>query len=128
MFSHLASYHKNKMSVILAYAPELAPLIYGGSDIFLMPSLFEPCGLSQMIAMRYGCVPIVRETGGLADTVRDGITGFTFYDFKADDFFNAIQRALLHYNRSGSMASDSNAGNAERFFVATICIWISAAL
>jgi starch synthase len=98
MFSHLASYHKTKMSVILTYAPELAPLIYGGSDIFLMPSLFEPCGLSQMIAMRYGCVPIVRETGGLADTVRDGITGFTFYDFKADDFLNAIHRALYIYN------------------------------
>ncbi|MCI0444856.1 glycosyltransferase, partial [bacterium] len=98
MFSHLARYHKTKMSVILTYAPELAPLIYGGSDIFLMPSLFEPCGLSQMIAMRYGCVPIVRETGGLADTVRDGITGFTFYDFKADDFLNAIHRALYIYN------------------------------
>ena len=98
MFSHLASYHKTRMSVILAYAPELAPLIYGGSDMFLMPSLFEPCGLSQMIAMRYGCVPIVRETGGLADTVRDGITGFTFYDFKADDFLNAIHRALYIYN------------------------------
>jgi starch synthase len=98
MFSHLASYHKTKMSVILTYAPELAPLIYGGSDIFLMPSFFEPCGLSQMIAMRYGCVPIVRETGGLADTVRDGITGFTFYDFKADDFLNAIHRALYIYN------------------------------
>ena len=98
MLSHLAGYHKTKMTAILSYAPELAPLIYGGSDIFLMPSLFEPCGLSQMIAMRYGCVPVVRETGGLADTVRDGITGFTFYDFTANDFLYAINRALYIHN------------------------------
>ncbi len=98
MLSHLASYHKSKMTAIFAYAPELAPLIYGGSDIFLMPSLFEPCGLSQMIAMRYGCVPVVRETGGLADTVRDGITGFTFYGFTSDDFLYAIHRALYIYH------------------------------
>lgn len=98
MLSHLASYHKTKMTAILSYAPEVAPLIYGGSDIFLMPSLFEPCGLSQMIAMRYGCVPVVRETGGLADTVRDGITGFTFYDFTANDFLYAMHRALFIYN------------------------------
>lgn len=98
MLSHLAGYHKTKMTAILSYAPELAPLIYGGSDIFLMPSLFEPCGLSQMIAMRYGCIPVVRETGGLADTVHDGITGFTFYDFTANDFLYAIHRALYIYN------------------------------
>jgi starch synthase len=98
MLSHLAAYHNKKMTVIFGYAPDLAPLIYGGSDIFLMPSLFEPCGLSQMISMRYGCVPVVRETGGLADTVRDGITGFTFYDFTSDDFFNAVQRAIFVYN------------------------------
>jgi starch synthase len=97
MLSHLAAYHNKKMTAIFGYAGDLAPLIYGGSDIFLMPSLFEPCGLSQMIAMRYGCIPVVRETGGLADTVRDSITGFTFYDFSSDDFFNAIQRAMFVY-------------------------------
>ncbi len=97
MFALMAGYHKQKMSAIFGQAPDLAPLIYGGSDIFLMPSRFEPCGLSQMIAMRYGSVPVVRATGGLADTVRDGITGFTFYDFSADDFWNAITRALYIY-------------------------------
>lgn len=97
MFARLASYHNQKMSAFFGQAPDLAPLIYGGSDLFLMPSLFEPCGLSQMIAMRYGSVPVVRETGGLADTVRDGITGFTFYNFSADDFWNAITRALYIY-------------------------------
>jgi starch synthase len=98
MFSQLAGYHQEKMTAYIGYHAELAPLIYGGSDIFLMPSLFEPCGLGQMIAMRYGSVPIVRATGGLADTVQDGITGFTFYDFSADSFFDTIQRATYIYN------------------------------
>src|SRR5690606_20673398 len=84
MFSRLASYHRDKMAAYIGYHAGLAPLIYAGSDMFLMPSLFEPCGLGQMIAMRYGSVPIVRATGGLADTVHDGITGFSFYEFSAD--------------------------------------------
>jgi starch synthase len=97
MFLGLARTHPNQMTVILQYAAELAPLIYGGSDLFLMPSRFEPCGLGQMIAMRYGCIPVVRATGGLADTVRDGITGFTFNDFGVADFWDAIWRALYIY-------------------------------
>ena len=98
MLAHLAGYHTQKMSAIFGQSPELAPLIYGGSDIFLMPSRFEPCGLSQMIAMRYGSVPVVRATGGLSDTVRDSITGFTFYDFSAEDLWNTITRALYVYH------------------------------
>lgn len=94
VFSRLADYHRDKMAAFLAYAPDLAPLIYGGADVFLMPSLFEPCGLGQLIAMRYGCVPVVRATGGLADTVRDGVTGFTFFDFGSGELWNALQRAL----------------------------------
>jgi len=101
MFRQLASYHREKMSAYIGYHAALAPLIYAGSDIFLMPSLFEPCGLGQMIAMRYGSVPVVRATGGLADTVQDGITGFTFYDFSAEALFNAIQRATYIYNVDG---------------------------
>jgi starch synthase len=94
MLGQLARYHRDKMAAVFGYDAALAPLIYGGSDVFLMPSLFEPCGLGQMIAMRYGCVPVVRATGGLADTVRDGVTGFTFYDYSADDFWQAVRRAV----------------------------------
>jgi len=98
MFTHLAGYHRDRMTAFLSYEADLAPLIYGGSDLFLMPSLFEPCGLGQLIAMRYGSVPVVRATGGLADTVQDGITGFTFYDFSTEAFWNAVQRAIYIYN------------------------------
>jgi starch synthase len=97
MLRHLAGYHRDKMTAFLGYDAELAPLIYGGSDVFLMPSLFEPCGLGQLIAMRYGSVPVVRATGGLADTVRDGVTGFTFGGYCADDFWNALRGALHIY-------------------------------
>lgn len=98
MFAQLAAYHRDKMTAFLSYDANLAPLIYAGSDMFLMPSLFEPCGLGQMIAMRYGNVPVVRLTGGLADTVQDGITGFTFYDYSVDAFWDALQRAIYIYN------------------------------
>ena len=98
MFSQLASYHREKMAAYIGYHAGLAPIIYAGSDMFVMPSLFEPCGLGQMIAMRYGSVPIVRATGGLADTVQDGITGFSFFEFSGGALFDAIQRATYIYN------------------------------
>ncbi len=94
MFGQLAGYHRHKMAAVLRYDSELAPLIYGGSDLFLMPSRFEPCGLGQMIAMRYGAVPVVRATGGLADTVHDGQTGFTFAPYTADAFWDALRRGV----------------------------------
>jgi starch synthase len=98
IFRTLAAYHTDKMRAVLAFAPDIAALVYGGSDLFLMPSLFEPCGLGQLIAMRYGSVPVVRATGGLADTVRDSVTGFQFTDFSVEDFWRAIQRALYIYS------------------------------
>jgi starch synthase len=97
MLRHLAGYHRDKMAAVIGYDADLAPLIYGGSDVFLMPSLFEPCGLGQLIAMRYGSVPVVRAVGGLADTVRAGVTGFTFLNYSADDFWNALREALYVY-------------------------------
>ncbi len=97
MLRHLAGYHRGRMTAFLGYDAELAPLIYGGSDLFLMPSLFEPCGLGQLIAMRYGSVPVVRGTGGLADTVRPGVTGFVFTNYSSEDFWNTLREALHIY-------------------------------
>jgi starch synthase len=97
MFRHLASYHRDKMAAVLRYDAALAPLVYAGSDIFLMPSRFEPCGLGQMIAMRYGSVPVVRATGGLVDTVGEGQSGFLFSEYSVDAFWTALSRALAMY-------------------------------
>ncbi|MEI6510158.1 MAG: glycosyltransferase, partial [bacterium] len=79
--------------------------IYAGADLFLMPSRFEPCGLGQMIALRYGTVPVVRQTGGLADTVfeyseenKDG-NGFLFAPYDPSAFLSAIRRALSFYQQ-----------------------------
>jgi starch synthase len=94
MFRHLAAYHSHKMAAVLRYDAALAPMMYAGSDLFLMPSRFEPCGLGQMIAMRYGSVPVVRQTGGLADTVHEGETGFSFVDYTSDALWQALARAV----------------------------------
>ncbi|MCX7800426.1 MAG: glycogen synthase [Fimbriimonadales bacterium] len=76
---------------------ELAQRVYAGSDLFLMPSSFEPCGLGQMIALRYGTIPIVRRTGGLADTVFEGQNGFVFERRDVDEFLAAVRRAHSAY-------------------------------
>ncbi len=83
----------------------LAHLSYSGCDMFLMPSRFEPCGLGQLIAMRYGAVPIVRHTGGLSDTVQDLAqdlgqgAGFAFEDYDSKAMLAAIQRAVEAYRK-----------------------------
>ncbi len=100
-----ASAHDGAARTFIRFDPELAQRIYAGADIFLMPSRFEPCGLTQMIAMRYGAVPVVRATGGLADTVIDVLadpdraTGFNFDPFDSLDFVAAIARAFELYRR-----------------------------
>lgn len=103
MFAYLARRYPDKMTAVLEYNAGLAPLIYAGSDMFLMPSRFEPCGLGQLIAMRYGSVPIVKATGGLVDTVRDGITGVVFHAHSAEAFWTAVQRATFVYNTDQRM-------------------------
>lgn len=101
-FREMAARYYGKVSVSLGFIPELAHRIYAGSDMFLMPSQSEPCGLAQMIAMRYGTVPIVRETGGLRDTVRDNGgengNGYTFKTYNANDMLNAVKRAKAEYD------------------------------
>ena len=89
-----------KLATAIYFSSDIASKIYAGSDMFLMPSKYEPCGLSQMIAMRYGAIPIVRETGGLKDTVpafdpttKKGL-GFTFKTYNAHDMLGAVQRAV----------------------------------
>lgn len=82
------------------YDGPLAQRIYAGSDIFLMPSAFEPCGLGQMIACRYGTVPLVRRTGGLADSIFDGKNGFVFEEKSAKVLFDTLVRALAVYRDS----------------------------
>lgn len=82
-----------QISIELSYDIALSHLIYAASDIFLMPSLFEPCGLAQLIAMRYGTVPIVNKTGGLIDTVEADVNGFIF-EHSHGDFINSLKKAV----------------------------------
>lgn len=100
-FNHIASCYQGKCASIIAYNQDLSRKIYSGADIFLMPSKMEPCGLSQMIASRYGTVPVVRETGGLNDSIRayTGATGngFTFHDYNAHDMLYVINEAIRTY-------------------------------
>ncbi len=103
MFERLQNRYPNRVHAFLKFDAVLARRIYASADLFLMPSAVEPCGLGQMIAMRYGCVPVVRETGGLADTVIDYTanpdegTGFVFQDKTPEACQEAIGRALDTY-------------------------------
>jgi starch synthase len=105
MLTEASKDHRNRMRVLLKYDDILARRIYAGSDLFLMPSRYEPCGLGQMHALRYGTVPIVRKTGGLADTVvnynaRTGKgTGFVFDEYSPDALAACVERALRSYDR-----------------------------
>jgi len=100
-FHEMATRYPEKVALKLGFIPQLAHKIYAGADIFLMPSQSEPCGLAQMVALRYGTVPIVRKTGGLNDTISDSGdgkgNGFTFQNYNAHDMQNAVWRALAGY-------------------------------
>ncbi len=91
--------HPLKFKALIKFDIKLAQEIYAGADAFLMPSRFEPCGLGQMIAMRYGALPIVHTTGGLADTV-DGEVGFRFRNFSSKNLYNTIEKAISVYKNS----------------------------
>jgi starch synthase len=102
-FKKLATKYPDKVSVNIKFSQELSHKIYAGSDLFLMPSRFEPCGLSQIISMKYGTVPIVRETGGLEDTVKsynqysEKGNGFSFANYNAHEMLFTIKKALEYY-------------------------------
>ena len=103
LFRHNAWCNPTKMSANIMFSNEMAHKVYAASDLFLMPSLFEPCGLSQMIALAYGTIPVVRETGGLKDTIRpyneftgEG-NGFSFYPYAAHDMMHTLRMALSFF-------------------------------
>jgi starch synthase len=105
----------DRIRVETRYDAKLARQIYGGADIFLMPSRYEPCGTSQMISMRYGCIPLVRAVGGLHDTVTDSETGFVFVDTKIKSFNDALRRAMNLYPYHSRWAAMQKAGMALDF-------------
>ncbi len=106
LFSWAESEYPGRLAARFAMNHQLAHRIYAGADMFLMPSQFEPCGLSQMIALRYGTVPIVRETGGLRDTVlsynkfTDEGNGFSFFNYNAHDMLHTVRRAVHYYRNN----------------------------
>ena len=108
MFIEAKRRYPAKISASIMFSGDLANRIYAGADMFLMPSKFEPCGLAQMIALRYGTIPIVRETGGLKDTVQAFVdytgtgNGFTFNSYNAHDMLHVIREAcgVFRYNKA----------------------------
>jgi len=132
LFRKLAEDYPNNVGTITSFNDPLARLIYAGSDMFLMPSRFEPCGLSQLISMRYGTLPIARRTGGLADTVYEYDpttgkgTGFLFDDMSSGALIWAVGRAIDVYRNDkqvwrkmieNAMESDFSWGNSAREYV-----------
>lgn len=120
-FRAAAAAHPGRVAVRIGYDDELSRRIYAGSDTFLMPSRYEPCGLGQLIALRYGGVPVVRRTGGLADTVtefdparRTG-TGFVFDAFTPDALLGAMRRAAAAYRQPSSWKALVRNAMAEDF-------------
>ncbi|KGP76854.1 glycogen synthase [Desulfosporosinus sp. Tol-M] len=109
MLRYFIAKYPEKLALKLEFSDKLAHEIYGGADMFLMPSRFEPCGISQMIAMRFGTVPIVRETGGLKDTVMNyneltgSGNGFSFVNYNAHELLFAVQRAVRIYYANKSV-------------------------
>ena len=118
----IASRHPGRIAVHVGFSEALAHLVEAGADAFLMPSRYEPCGLNQMYSQRYGTPPIARATGGLADTIEDGVTGFLFERAESDALVEAARRALAAYREPGAWEKIQRAGMSRDFS------WDAAAL
>ncbi|MFC6742308.1 glycogen synthase GlgA [Methylobacterium tardum] len=111
----LAKRHPEAVGVHVGFEEAQARRMFAGSDFLLMPSRFEPCGLAQMYAQRFGSLPIVRRTGGLADTVEDGVTGFTFGEASAASFGGAVRRALEAFGQKKRLNAMRRRAMSARF-------------
>lgn len=129
-FCEMASMYPGKMAAKILFDTELSKRVYAGSDIFIMPSKFEPGGLGQLYAMAYGTVPVVRSVGGLKDTVEDAgydaknANGFCFESYSVNAFIGALRRAIDSYNKPGwqklmrnGMASDKSWGKSVKQYI-----------
>lgn len=96
MLKHYAARWPERISVHLGFTERIEHRLMAGADVYLMPSLYEPCGLAQMRAQRYGAVPLARRVGGLADTIEDGVTGFLFDEYSSEDLLR-VARAVMDY-------------------------------
>lgn len=114
-FQRLEAEYPNNFRLVNRFDAEMANQIYGGSDAFLMPSAFEPCGLGQLIAMRYGTVPVVRATGGLKDTVFEGKNGFVFEGKSSAELVLAVKRAAETFKDSGRWSKLQSKGASTDF-------------
>jgi starch synthase len=121
-FSAVAARHPGAVALAIGFNEDLAHAIEAGVDVFLMPSRFEPCGLNQMYSQRYGTPPVARATGGLVDTVVDGVTGFLFESAESAALVAAVRRSLAAYRdpvrwtriQRAAMARDFSWGEAAR--------------
>src|ERR1700679_3968168 len=105
ILSRVARAHRDDIAVLVGFNEPMARRIIAGSDFTLMPSRFEPCGLTQMQAQRYGALPIAHATGGLVDTIEEGVTGFLFSELSHDGLMSACARAFDAFGDAQHMAA-----------------------
>ena len=115
MLSRLARSHRDNIGLLIGFNEPMARRIVAASDFCLMPSRFEPCGLTQMQAQRYGSLPIAHATGGLADTIHDGATGFLFSDLSGEGLFSACRRAFDVFANEAALGEMRQAAMARSF-------------
>ncbi|HEX5327767.1 MAG TPA: glycogen/starch synthase, partial [Acetobacteraceae bacterium] len=115
MLNKVARRHHDQIGLLVGFNEPMARRIVGGSDFCLMPSRFEPCGLTQMQAQRYGTLPIAHATGGLADTIEDGATGFLFSNFSADGLLAACRRAFEVFTDAAQLGEMRHTAMSRRF-------------